>query len=194
MRENTSKIFNELFSDSVPIFYFDEYVNMKFFYNEKENSIECNCLFEKPVISVDIDSNDMTIDKMLSLIKKLEEMTKQIYLNDYDIDLGSNLNDSIYSKHGDKANDIDSIWDMIFGRSVSYFGWSNYNHMRFFFNRDNNSIDCVCVVDAPHVSVKIDDEKNVVDQSYLIDLIDELEMKVHEEYYSKYKIVLSNDF
>lgn len=194
MNDKIREIFNELFSESIPIFYFDNYVNMTFFYNEKENTIECNCLFEKPVVSVDVDSNDITVGKLLSSIKELEEKTKQVYLNDYDIDLGSNLNDLIYSKHCDESNDIDFLWDVIFGNSVSYFGWSDYNDMRFFFNRKNNSIDCICVVDAPHISVKIDDENNEVDKSYLIDLIDELEMKIHEEYYSKYKIILSNDF
>ena len=80
---------------------------------------------------------------------------------------------------------INRLWKKAHGISASYFLWENYPYMKYTYNEINNSIDCEC-----GISVPIDIPTEDLTQTKLVDLIDELEIKVLNEYQDKYNIDL----
>lgn len=77
----------------------------------------------------------------------------------------------------------------IHGDRVSIFYWNNYDkNMRYFYDESQDTIDCEC-----GVSVSINIEIQDINENLLYNLIWDLEDKVQDFFWEKYKINLQID-
>lgn len=58
---------------------------MRYYYNEKNDSIDCECGISIPI---DIPTEDLTQKKLVQLIDELEIKVLNEYIDKYNIDLG----------------------------------------------------------------------------------------------------------
>lgn len=81
---------------------------------------------------------------------------------------------------------IKRIWKDMHGCLVSCFYWDNATEMRYDYNAKTDSIDCECGIS---ISIK-DIPTELLTEDSLVKKIDELELKVYDEYLEKRHINL----
>lgn len=76
-----------------------------------------------------------------------------------------------------RTEKIKRLWKEIHDTGLSYFLWENHLPMNYHYNEATDTIDCDC-----EINIKIDIPSNELTTDKLIEVIDNLELKIYNEY------------
>lgn len=192
--ESILNVFNAVHGNRLPMFTWDNYSSMKYEYNKISNSIECECLFEINKVSVEGPTRRITIKEVIDLVQRLGDEIHKKYEADYGINLiRSNI---AFPDHNEKLCDVEEGFNFLFDERflgfARFFQWENHPWMEFSYNKNKNSIECLCTIKAPKVSEPVlTDEPSEI---YIKEVIKKLRDKVLYVYSHNYKIKLDNDY
>lgn len=87
---------------------------------------------------------------------------------------------------GTRVEIIKNLWKEIFKDYIPMFRWDNYKHMRYWYNAEQNSLDCEC-----GLSIDINIPTDKLSRATIKNLIRDFEDKIFDYYLDNYNIRLN---
>ena len=79
------KYWDNIHGRFIPMFKWRYFANMRYFYNENDNSITCEC---GTSVKIDLKDNEINRKSLKDLIRKLEVKVYRYFKDNYKVDLG----------------------------------------------------------------------------------------------------------